>query len=485
MPKPIMFVGSSLEQKRLIRGLSLNLKDENVKVVNWGTSAWALSRGTLDGIEAKLDEADFAAFILSADDIAIIRGEQKKVARDNVLFELGLSFGCIGRDRTFILAPTGPMHTASDLAGITVVRYENGPNGRDAMSDPASELLEAIELRGPRDRAGADGAARRGSTATIDVVADGALEVYGSRNGYFGELRQAVLQGEQVPAKFQFAAADGGRHWLRLCRGSSYPYFNNAKALLKENVAALAEKIRDAAGTAAVDVVSLGSGDGTKDEIILRELAKGLAPGEHLYYYPIDISDILLTEAVRYVSRHGLSREHYRCKAVLGDFTNPSLLREVIDYRSDTPNLFLALGNVIGSFDESEILAGIRDAMGPGDLVLIEANIGKPDDSIAMLEDDASNQWDLSTLAALDISPGSCELEQEMKTQYSVVPGTATLVSYAVPRDDVTTKYTLSAMHHYKFAKLKTHLKKDLQVSLIPLEISGKGVCLLLGQRPT
>jgi hypothetical protein len=484
LPKPILFVGSSSEAKKLIRGLELNLEGEDVEVRSWGTSAWALSGGTLDGIEEKIDEADFAAFILSADDVATIRGERVKVARDNVLFELGLSFGRLDRDRTFILAPKDAIHTASDLAGITVVSYQPDSTPRKMMSTPASKLLEAIEEYGVKDRAGADGAVRRGSTATIDVVADGALEVSGSRNGYFGELRQAVLKGDQVPAKFQFAAADGGRHWLRLCRGSSYPYFNHAKELLKDNVGVLAEKIHGAAGTAPVDVISLGSGDGTKDEIILRELAKGLAGGEHLYYYPIDISDILLTEAVRYVSRHGLGREHYRCKAILGDFTNPSSLKEVIDYRPNT-NLFLALGNVIGSFDESEILAGIRDAMGPGDLVLIEANIGKPADSIAMLEDDASNQWDLSTLAALDISPDSCELKQEMKTMHSVVPGTTTLVSYAVPRDDITTRYTLSAMHHYKFAKLKTHLKKDLQVSLVPPAISGKGVCLLLGQRST
>lgn len=73
-----------------------------------------------------------------------------------------------------------------------MVPYETDPNSRDATSNSAAELLEAMEKYGARDRGGADGA-RRGSTDTIDVVADGALEVYGSRNGYFGELRQAVL----------------------------------------------------------------------------------------------------------------------------------------------------------------------------------------------------------------------------------------------------------------------------------------------------
>ena len=404
-----------------------------------------------------------------------------KVARDNVLFELGLSFGRLGRDRTFIVASKDVTHAASDLAGITVVSYEPDSDNRKTMDNPASEILEAIEKRGCRDRAGMDGVVRRGSTATIDVVVDGAVEVHGSRNGYFNELRQAVLNGEQVPAKFQFAAADGGRHWLRLCRSPGYQYFNRAKKHLNDNATRLAQKVCDAAGTAAVDVVSFGAGDGTKDDMVLRELVKGLAENEHLYYYPVDISDILLAEAVRYVSRHGLNRNRYRCKAILGDFTNPSFLGEIVDYRPNT-NLFSVLGNVIGSFDEAEIFAGIRDAMKVGDLVLIEANIGEPDASIEMLKDDAANQWDLSTLAALDISPESCELKQEMKTKHSTVPGTRTLVSYAVPRATPKTRYTLSAMHHYNYDELKKHMKKDLHVSLVD-EIPGEGVCLLLGQR--
>ncbi len=170
MQKPVLFVGSSSEAKRLIRGLSLNLKGEDVEVRDWSTSAWPLSRGTLDGIEEKLDEADFAAFILSADDIAAIRGEEAKVARDNVVFELGLSFGRIGRDRTFIIASKEAMHTATDLAGVTAVIYEPESDSRKAMSNPASEILEAIEAQGRREHGDADGILRRGATTTIDLV---------------------------------------------------------------------------------------------------------------------------------------------------------------------------------------------------------------------------------------------------------------------------------------------------------------------------
>ncbi len=289
-----------------------------------------------------------------------------------------------------------------------------------------------------------------------------------------------MLKGEKVPAKFQFAAADGGRRWLQLCRSPSYSYFERAKQHLENNVTSLVEDVCRAVGTASVDLISLGSGDGSKDDIILRELAEKLKEGELIYYYPIDISDILLAEAIRCVSGHGLNRSRFRCKAVLGDFTKLSSLKGIIDYRTNT-KLFSALGNVIGSFDESEIFASIAGAMRKGDLVLIEANVGEPDDSIAMLVDDAANQWDLSTLAALDISPDECELKQELKTKQSRVPETKTLVSYAVPSEQAT-KYTLSAMHHYDFENLKEYVTRKLRVTLLD-EIVDDGVCLLLGER--
>jgi Predicted nucleotide-binding protein containing TIR-like domain/Histidine-specific methyltransferase, SAM-dependent len=480
-----MFVGSSSESKDLIRDLGASLKGEGVEIRGWATSRWSLSEGTLGNLEGKLEEADFAAFILSADDVAIIRGEEVEVARDNVIFELGLAFGLLGRKRTFILAPRGSLHTPTDLAGITVAQYEVDPDIENSMNDPGTELLREIKAQGRRERP-APHALMRGDATRIDTVADAALHVFDSRDTYVAKLREAVLEGEKVPPKFQFAAADGGRHWLRLCRSKNYRYFERSKAHLRLNATKLAEAVHEAAGgTSSVDFVSLGCGNGTKDELVLQALIANLTRREYVYYYPIDISDILLVEAVRYVSQHVKDHSRLRCKAVLGDFTHLSAFSAITAYRTNT-KLFSALGNVIGSFDEEEILKSISGAMAPGDLVLLDANIGEPDDSRAMLEDDAASQWDLSTLDALDIDRESLELDQELVEGESMVPGTNTLISYAVPREDETKKYLLSALHHYNFEELKVSIEKELGIELIE-RIAGekdcKGVCLLLGQR--
>ena len=292
-----------------------------------------------------------------------------------------------------------------------------------------------------------------------------------------------MLGGEKLPAKLQFAQPDGGRHWLSLCRTDNYRYFERAKELLRKNRVLLAERACKAVDTAAIDLISLGCGDGSKDELLLQALATHLVEGEHLYYYPIDISDILLVETIRRISKSGMTQGAFRCKAMLGDFTNLQAFTTVTDYRSN-PNLFSVLGNTLGSFDESDILKSITGAMLPGDLVLIEANIGDPKDSMALLEGDASSQWDLSTLDALGIPRDSCDLEYEERTKVSSVPGTRTLTSFAVPRgEDENTKYLLSGMHHYDFDELKNWIEDELKVKLVGDPLASDGVGLLLAQR--
>jgi Predicted nucleotide-binding protein containing TIR-like domain/Histidine-specific methyltransferase, SAM-dependent len=479
-----MFVGSSSQASELIAGLSLGL-DSRVTVRPWNKVSWPLTSDTLDGIDEHLQEADFAVFILADDDVAIIRGKEAKVPRDNVILELGMSLGSLGRERTFILTPSGTekdVHKPSDLLGITVVQYTIQDTVEDTMSTPSERIWKEVQKRGRRDRLRLTGALTRGDTEHVETIVDGALHVNESRNEYEHRLRRAMESDQCVPAKFQFALPDGGHYWLAMCRGNKYKYFKRARAHLQRNAPRIATKVNDALGSTSVDVVSLGCGDGTKDDILLRALASKLAADEYLYYYPIDISDILLVEAIRQIAKNGLKKHRFRCKPILGDFTNLASLTGVVAYRKNR-NLFSVLGNTIGSFDESSIFASIEGALEPGDLVLIEANTGDPKDSLPVLKEDAAGQWDWSTLDALGIAREECEMSQEESDDVSMVDGTRTLVTSALHQNgSKAKKYMLSAMHHYDYEQLKDYVQDTLRVSVID-EIPGDGVCLLLGQR--
>ena len=53
------------------------------------------------------------------------RGDQAPAARDNVLFELGLFMGALGRERTYVVTEKS-VRLPSDLAGVTTVPFERG-----------------------------------------------------------------------------------------------------------------------------------------------------------------------------------------------------------------------------------------------------------------------------------------------------------------------------------------------------------------------
>ncbi|WP_227006191.1 TIR domain-containing protein [Rufibacter latericius] len=78
---------------------------------------------------------DFAVFIFSPDDLLMIREEQKKVVRDNVIFELGLFIGTIGKERCYIVKPRGvELHLPTDLLGMTTADYEPNRSDNDLTS---------------------------------------------------------------------------------------------------------------------------------------------------------------------------------------------------------------------------------------------------------------------------------------------------------------------------------------------------------------
>ncbi len=82
---------------------------------------------------------DFAIFVFNPDDIVIMRGKKLKKVRDNVLFELGLFIGKLGRDKVFIIAPQGNTpNMPSDLMGVTIGKYESDRSDANLQSATGS-----------------------------------------------------------------------------------------------------------------------------------------------------------------------------------------------------------------------------------------------------------------------------------------------------------------------------------------------------------
>lgn len=129
--------------------------DAACEVVLWSQGVFGLGEGTLESLVDRLDEFDFAVLVLSADDLSLSRGEVKQSPRDNVLLELGLFIGGLGRTRTFIVYDkNSSIKLPSDLAGVTAAPYQPHSSGnlQAALGAACTKIKTAINEAGLKPR---------------------------------------------------------------------------------------------------------------------------------------------------------------------------------------------------------------------------------------------------------------------------------------------------------------------------------------------
>jgi Predicted nucleotide-binding protein containing TIR-like domain len=152
MIRPALFVGSSSEGLRIAEAVQVAL-DQVCEVELWTQGTFGLMQGTLESLVMALPRFDFALLVLTADDLTVSRGSEKAAARDNVLFELGLFIGSLGRDRTFMLYDrTNPPALPSDLAGITAATFAPHTSGnlQAALGAPCANIRSSVDRLGIR-----------------------------------------------------------------------------------------------------------------------------------------------------------------------------------------------------------------------------------------------------------------------------------------------------------------------------------------------
>ena len=133
MRKPRIFIASSVESLDVADAINVNL-DHQAEVTVW-KNGFKLSSGSIDSLVEKSNSVDFAIFIFTPDDVATIRDETKLIVRDNVLFELGLFSGTLGKDRCFIVKPRDvDLHFPTDLLGLAPADYEGNRSDGDLTS---------------------------------------------------------------------------------------------------------------------------------------------------------------------------------------------------------------------------------------------------------------------------------------------------------------------------------------------------------------
>jgi CRP/FNR family transcriptional regulator, cyclic AMP receptor protein len=150
---PILFVGSSRESLPVVTAIQNGLAGKPVIARPWTTSGvFSPSEFPIDDLAKQVLECDFAALVIGPDDRILSRGVESEGPRDNVLLELGLFMGALGRNRTFLVVPRDiDVKIPSDVLGLNPVKVSLSSGSlADNVIPACGELWGAIEKLGSR-----------------------------------------------------------------------------------------------------------------------------------------------------------------------------------------------------------------------------------------------------------------------------------------------------------------------------------------------
>ncbi len=141
-----VFIASSAEALDIAREVQSHFVHDTVSFVVWTDGVFGASSYTLESLEKAVGDSDFAVVIVQPDDLIKVRGKAKSVPRDNVVFELGLFIGRLGRKRTLLLKPRDrEVKLPTDLSGLTAISYQYGkPEDLPALLGPACSQIRKI-----------------------------------------------------------------------------------------------------------------------------------------------------------------------------------------------------------------------------------------------------------------------------------------------------------------------------------------------------
>jgi len=140
---PKVFIASSRESLDWAAFIMTKLNEHEMTADSWDLqSLFRPSEYFLDSFLEKIAEYDFGVFFFSPDDTLVKRGRESKSVRDNVLFELGIFIGQLGRKRNFVFRPNmEDFHWLSDLNGLLNIQY--------SYKQQADPITISRELTGP------------------------------------------------------------------------------------------------------------------------------------------------------------------------------------------------------------------------------------------------------------------------------------------------------------------------------------------------
>jgi len=145
--KPKIFIGSSKTAYSTAEKVRDNFLS-SVECYLWkDPGIWEINRSTFDNLLRMVSFFDFGVFIATADDLTLTNDKIVIEPRDNVILEMSLFLGAMGRDKAFLLVEEG-IKLPSDFNGIYMPRFEraNDKSIKDACDGYINKISEHYHL---------------------------------------------------------------------------------------------------------------------------------------------------------------------------------------------------------------------------------------------------------------------------------------------------------------------------------------------------
>lgn len=146
-----VFLMSSVEALPVARAIQNAFAYDPFVMTLWTDGCFKVASYTLQSLEEQIDASDFAVAIAHADDLTQCRGQSWPSPRDNVIFELGLFMGRLGRARAILMEPRDEaVKLPTDLSGLTTIayRFEKGGDVAAMLAPACNKLRDHINALG-------------------------------------------------------------------------------------------------------------------------------------------------------------------------------------------------------------------------------------------------------------------------------------------------------------------------------------------------
>ena len=214
------------------------------------------------------------------------------------------------------------------------------------------------------------------------------------------------------------------RAWLALCSDGAYRNFVRSRSLIAQSARDLARSTQPG----PLEVLSLGSGQGDKDLLLLEALREN---GSRVSYVPVDASLALLEMACG-----GAQGAGFPALGIKADFSRAEHLATLAADAESPPRLILLVGNTLGAFDPIAEVRALRGLLRREDVLLVDGELYAGAQTVAGYNNPLNRRFAWAPLAAVGIGEADGEIVFE-DTADPRMPGLHPLSKHFLARRDV------------------------------------------------